>query len=84
MGKVDIFIHKEPGYGYWAEIPAMPGCFTDGATLAEVRRNILEAAQCWLGMEIKLALFESPKIDFIMLSCSRLFLFGIVLGKSFQ
>lgn len=56
MGKLDIVIHKESGHGYWAEIPAMPGCFTDGATLAEVRKNIVEAAQCWLGMEIKLAL----------------------------
>ena len=56
MGKLDIVIHKEPGNGYWAEIPAMPGCFTDGETLAEVRKNIVEAAQCWLGMEIKLAL----------------------------
>jgi len=55
MGKLDIVIHKESGHGYWAEIPAMPGCFTDGATLAEVRKNIIEAAQCWLGMEIKLA-----------------------------
>jgi len=44
MGRLDIVIHKEPGYGYWAEIPAMPGCFTDGATLAEVRKNIAEAA----------------------------------------
>ena len=34
----------------------MPGCFSDGATLAEVRRNIAEAAQCWLGMEMRLAL----------------------------
>ena len=59
MGKLDIVIHKEPGSGYWAEIPALPGCFTDGATLAEVRRNIVEAAQCWLGMEIKLALKRS-------------------------
>ncbi len=56
MGTLDIVIHKEAEGGYWAEIPAMPGCFTDGATLAEVRKNIVEAAQCWLGMELKLAL----------------------------
>lgn len=56
MSNLDIVIHKAEGGGYWAEIPAMPGCFTDGKTLAEVRKNIVEAAQCWLGMELKLAL----------------------------
>lgn len=56
MGALDIVIHKEADGCYWAEIPAMPGCFTDGATLAEVRKNIVEAAQCWLDMELKLAL----------------------------
>ena len=63
MGALDIVIHKEAEGGYWAEIPAMPGCFTDGATIAEVRRNIVEAAQCWLGMELKLALkrVRSPR-----------------------
>ena len=59
MGKLDIVFHEADEGGYWAEIPAMPGCFTDGATLSEVRKNIVEAAQCWLGMEIKLALRRS-------------------------
>ena len=54
MGDLEVIIHKEAEGGYWAEIPAMPGCFSDGATLAEVRRNIAEAAQCWLGMEMRL------------------------------
>ena len=59
MGAIEIVIHKEKDGCYWAEIPAMPGCFTDGATLAEVRKNIVEAAQCWLDMELKLALKRS-------------------------
>lgn len=40
-------IHEEDGR-YWAEIPAMPGCLTEGDTLDEVRTNIVEAAQGWL------------------------------------
>lgn len=40
-------VHREDG-GYWAEISAMPGCFTVADTLAELKNNILEAAQCWL------------------------------------
>ena len=47
---VDAFrpvIHKEDGR-YWAEIPAMPGCLTEGDTPEEVRANIVEAAKGWL------------------------------------
>ena len=40
-------IHREDG-SYWAEIPAMPGCFTAADTLDECRANIVEAAHGWL------------------------------------
>ena len=40
-------IHKE-GSEYWAEIPAMPGCFTVADTLDELKVNILEAMKCWV------------------------------------
>lgn len=40
-------IHEENGR-YWAEIPAMPGCYSDGDTLEEVRSNIIEVAQGWI------------------------------------
>ena len=40
-------IHEEDGR-FWAEIPAMPGCFSDGDTEEEARRNIIEAAHGWL------------------------------------
>jgi predicted RNase H-like HicB family nuclease len=34
--------------GYSAEIPALPGCFTQGETMDEVRANLREAAEAWL------------------------------------
>ncbi len=40
-------IHSEGGR-YWADVPAMPGCFTVADTLDELRGNIIEAMQCWL------------------------------------
>lgn len=40
-------IRREDGR-YWAEIPAMGGCFTVADTLDELRDNLIEAAQCWL------------------------------------
>lgn len=40
-------IHSEDGR-YWAELPAMPGCFTVADTLDELKDGLIEAAQCWL------------------------------------
>jgi predicted RNase H-like HicB family nuclease len=46
--KLDVVIEKdETGY-YVAEVPALPGCFSQGKTLAEVTRNIKEAIEGWL------------------------------------
>jgi len=41
-----IVIHKckSPETGYWGEVPAMPGCASQGKTRAECRANVLEAA----------------------------------------
>lgn len=40
-------VHHEDGT-YWAEIPAMPGCFTIADTVEELRPNLMEAMRCWL------------------------------------
>jgi predicted RNase H-like HicB family nuclease len=43
------WVHPEPDAGgYSAEVPALPGCFTQGETLDEVRANLREAAEGWL------------------------------------
>lgn len=34
--------------GYWAEVPALPGCFTQGETLEEVTAYLREAIECHL------------------------------------
>ena len=41
-----IVIHKcpAPEVGYWGEVPARPGCASQGLTRAECRANVLEAA----------------------------------------
>ncbi len=42
-------VHPEPqAGGYSAEVPALPGCYTQGETLEEVRVNLREAAEGWL------------------------------------
>ena len=45
---LEINIEKdETGY-FVAEVPALPGCFSQGETLAEVTENIKEAIYGWL------------------------------------
>ena len=42
-------IHPEPDAGgFSAEIPALPGCYTQGENLEEVGANLREAAEAWL------------------------------------
>jgi predicted RNase H-like HicB family nuclease len=41
-------IHEAEEGGFWAEVPALPGCFTQGETLAELEKNLHEAIQGWL------------------------------------
>lgn len=45
MCKFYSIIHEEPGLGYSAEVSALPGCYTDGAAIEEVRANVKEAIQ---------------------------------------
>lgn len=53
-------IHRENGR-YWAEIPAMPGCLTEGDTLDEVRANIVDAAKGWLESKLDWLMGRLPK-----------------------
>ena len=43
-------IHKAEEGGYWAEVPALPGCLTQGETLAELKANLREAIDLWLSV----------------------------------
>jgi predicted RNase H-like HicB family nuclease len=36
-------IHIAEEGGYWAEVPALPGCFSQGETVEETLENIKEA-----------------------------------------
>jgi predicted RNase H-like HicB family nuclease len=41
-------VHPAEEGGYWAEVPALPGCFTQAETLAELRKNVAEAVGLYL------------------------------------
>ena len=46
--KFKVLIHPAEEGGYWAEVPALPGCVSQGETLDETLANIREAAAGWL------------------------------------
>jgi predicted RNase H-like HicB family nuclease len=41
--KYAIVIHEEPEGGFWAEVPALPGCYSQGETVDELLANVREA-----------------------------------------
>lgn len=51
--KIKVHIHKAEEGGYWAEVPAIPGCVTQGETFEELLQNIYEAVEGCLSVDIE-------------------------------
>ena len=49
--KLKAIIHKADEGGYWAEVPALPGCVTQGETVDELHTNLHEAIEGWLSVD---------------------------------
>lgn len=48
-----VVVHEAEEGGYWAEVPAVPGCVTQAETLDELRKNIHEAIEGCLSVEVR-------------------------------
>jgi len=46
--KVKVIVHKADEGRYWAEVPGLPGCFSQGETLEETENNIRDAIEGYL------------------------------------
>lgn len=46
--KIKAILHLAEEGGYWAEVPALPGCITEGDSLEEVITNLQDAITGWL------------------------------------
>jgi predicted RNase H-like HicB family nuclease len=46
--KIRAIIHPAEEGGFWAEVPALPGCITEGDTIEEVMANLKDAIEGWL------------------------------------
>lgn len=45
---VKIVVHEAEEGGFWAEVPALPGCVSQGETMDELLANMRKAIQAWL------------------------------------
>jgi predicted RNase H-like HicB family nuclease len=45
---VKIVVHTAEEGGFWAEVPALPGCVSQGETMDELLANVREAIEAWL------------------------------------
>lgn len=49
--KLKVVIHTAEEGGYWAEVPAIPGCATQGDTFEDLLQNIYEAVEGCLSVD---------------------------------
>jgi predicted RNase H-like HicB family nuclease len=50
--KLKVIVHDAEEGGYWAEVPAIPGCATQGDTFEELLKNLYEAVEGCLSVDV--------------------------------
>ncbi len=50
--KIKVIVHDADEGGFWAEVPAIPGCATQGETFEELLKNLYEAIEGCLSVEV--------------------------------
>ena len=76
--KIKVIVHEAEEGGYWAEVPAIPGCATQGDTFEELLQNLYEAIEGCLSVDISTV--ETSERDRILEIAVR----NQCLGKSLQ
>jgi len=51
---IRAIVHKAEEGGYWAEVPSIPGCATQGETMEELRSNLREAIEGCLSVPVEI------------------------------
>ena len=50
--RIRVIVHKAEEGGFWAEVPSIPGCATQGETMEEIEANIREAIEGCLSVDV--------------------------------
>lgn len=51
--KIKVVVHEAEEGGYWAEVPAIPGCATQGKNFEELLKNLYEAVEGCLSVDVE-------------------------------
>jgi predicted RNase H-like HicB family nuclease len=51
--KLKVIVREAEEGGFWAEVPSIPGCVTQGETFDELLGNIYEAVEGCLSIDVK-------------------------------
>ena len=61
--KIKVVIHESDEGGYWAEVPSIPGCATQGNSFDELLSNIYEAVEGCLSIDVQnIAISKNDKV----------------------
>jgi predicted RNase H-like HicB family nuclease len=50
--KIKAIVHQAEEGGFWAEVPAIPGCASQGETIEELMANLQEAIEACLSVDV--------------------------------
>lgn len=51
--KLQVVVHEAEEGGYWAEVPSIPGCATQGESFDELLSNVYEAVEGCLSVDVQ-------------------------------
>ncbi len=51
--KLKVIVHQAEEGGYWAKVPSIPGCATQGDSFEELLKNLYEAVEGCLSVDIE-------------------------------
>ena len=51
--KLKVVVHEAEEGGFWAEVPAIPGCCTQGETFEKLLENLYEAVEGCLSVDLQ-------------------------------
>ena len=61
--KLKALIFRAEEGGWWAKVPAIPGCVSQGETLEEVKANILDALEGCLAAREEAAFEDAQAVE---------------------
>ena len=51
--RLKVIVHPAKEGGYWAEVPAIPGCASQGETMEDLLKNLQEAIEGCLSVDVQ-------------------------------